>query len=160
MIAGVCDFWWVVWFIWLWFVGLLQCSLSVVSWRLVVVLDLPFLPVRRDVQRLGGFGFEFVVWLLIFDVAGDMFDCVWIWYCCCNMSLRRVSGLLFWWFGFLVAVGFMFACIGGLCRFGFVFWLFGFGRRLGCGALAGCWWGGFCLPLFASGGLAFVVLGL
>lgn len=76
------------------------------------------------------FGFEFVVWLLIFGVAGDMLDCVWIWYCCCNMSLRRVSGLLFWWFGFLVAVGFMFACIGGLCRFGFVFWLFGFGRRL------------------------------
>lgn len=49
----VCDFWWVVWFIWLWFVGLVQCSLSVVSWRLVVVLDLPFLPVRRDVRRLG-----------------------------------------------------------------------------------------------------------
>lgn len=95
------------------------------------------------------------MWLLVFGVAGDMFDCVWIWYCCCNMSLRRVSGLLFWWFGFLVAVGFMFACIGGLCRFGFVFWLFGFGRRLvvalwqvvGGGFLfaAVCfWWVGVC----------------
>lgn len=31
--------------------------------------------------------------------------------------------------GFLWLLG-LFACIGGLCRFGFVFWLFGFGRRL------------------------------